>query len=95
MKPDLTADFPTAIFVPGGEEHFHIFRGKPYEMVSTMAQEMGEDSIPVAIGIALLTLALHRRVLIELPTDLDDRALSAFFVYALLDTKIARPLAQA
>jgi hypothetical protein len=95
MNANPTADLPTAIFVAGGREHFHIYRGKPDEMVSLMAQEMGADSIPIAIGNVLLTLALHRRILIELPTGLDDRALAAFFVYALLDTKIARPLAQA
>lgn len=92
MNLELSEEFPSAIFVPGGEEHFHIYRGSPDEMVSSMAREMGAESIQTAVGNILVALALHRRILIKLPTDLDDHDLSRLFVYALLDTKVARPV---
>jgi len=87
---------PTAIFVPN-EEDFIIYRGTPDEMVSSMAQAMGADSIEEAIQGLIFNLALHWKVFIRLPEDpsLGEKDLAAFFVHALLDTKIARPMAQA
>ena len=40
-------------------------------------------------------LAQNRRVGIRIPLDLPDDQLAGLFVYALLDTKLARPMAAA
>jgi hypothetical protein len=37
----------------------------------------------------------HRHVGIRLPLDLPDEQLAGLFVYALLDTRLARPMASA
>ena len=84
---------PTAICVPAGpEKHFHLYRGSPTEMVAVMAEEMGSKSIETTVRDILLAIALHRRIVIRLPEGLDEETLSAVFVCALLDTKIARPV---
>lgn len=89
-------NLPTAIFVPAGpKKYFHIYRGSPDEMVARMAEEMGSESIEKTVRDILLAIALHRRILIRLPEGLDEETLSTLFVYALLDTKIARPVPQA
>ena len=87
------ASLPTAIFVPAGPgKYFHIYRGSPATMVEKMAEEMGSKSIESTVQDILLAIALHRRIMIRLPEGLDDEKLAAAFVFALLDTKIARPV---
>lgn len=74
-----------------------IYRGSPDEMVASMAATLGADTIEEAIHGLVLNIALHRHVFIRLPEDMnvDEKALAAHFVKALLASKIALPMAQA
>lgn len=85
---------PKAVYVPLDGD-FVIYRGSPTEMVAKIAEEMGGGSIEEAVNGVLLSLAVHRKVLIELPVGLDDHGLSEHFLGALVATKVLRPMAEA
>jgi hypothetical protein len=86
---------PASIWMPGNTEP-SIYRGTPTEIVTAMAAEIGEGvSIRDAVRQLCSALAEHRHVGIRLPLDLPDEQLAGLFVYALLDTRLARPMASA
>ena len=80
---------PHAIWMPGGDE-ICVYRGSPVEMVGSMAQEMGVESPREAVVRLLHGLSKSRGINIGLPANATDERLSALFVYALLDTRLAR-----
>lgn len=88
------AALPASIWVPGEEPS--IYRGNPMEIVSAMAAELGADiSVRDAVKQICMALAQNRNVGIRLPLDLPDEQLAGLFVYALLDTRLAKPMAMA
>jgi hypothetical protein len=61
-----------------------------------MAREMGEGvTLREAVDRLCAALAASRRVAIGLPDDVPDDTLARLFVFALLDTGLAKPMAQA
>lgn len=64
-------------------------------MARQMADEMGCPSIASMVDEVLGAIAQHRKIVIHLPDGLADDELAEVFVFALLETKIARPVAQA
>ena len=89
------AALPASIWVPGEEPS--IYRGTPMEIGSAaMAAELGADiSVRDAVKQICMALAQNRNVGIRLPLDLPDEQLAGLFVYALLDTRLAKPMAMA
>ena len=86
---------PEAIWIAGEEQTTSIYRGTPTEIVKAMASEMGDISIHGAVQQLCSALAQNRRVGIHLPLDLPEEQLAGLFVYALLDTRLAKPMARA
>jgi len=85
---------PLAIWMPG--EPPSVYHGSPEEMVASMAREMGEDmTVRETVDRLCAALAAYRHVVIGLPEDVEDDTLARLFVFALLDMKLARPLAAA
>jgi hypothetical protein len=85
---------PQSIWLPG--EPPSVYRGSPPEMVASMAAEMGEDiTVREAVNRLCAALAAYRRVVIGLPEDVPDDTLARLFVFALLDTGMAKPMAAA
>lgn len=86
---------PGAIWIPSKGVPA-VYRGTPYEMVASMAKDMA-DNLPVqeAVHHLLKGLAENRRLVIGLPGNLPDDTLTRLFVYALLDTGIAKPMPMA
>jgi hypothetical protein len=93
---DTTQRLPQAIWIPSVPEPA-VYRGDPLEIVQAMADEMGDISARDAIDLLIDELAFSRKVVINLhnPESLPDEGIAHLFVYALLDTGIARPLPQA
>lgn len=89
---------PQSIWMPTGNpgETPSVYHGSPEEMVEEMAREMG-DGVTVREAVERLcgALAAYRRVVIGLPEDVPDDTLARLFVFALLDTKLAKPMAAA
>ena len=86
---------PASIWIPGDTEP-SIYRGTPTEIVNAMAVEMGGGfSLRDTVARLCSALAQNRRIGIHIPLDLPDEQLAGLFVYALLDTKLARPMASA
>lgn len=86
---------PASIWMPGDTEP-SIYRGTPMEIVTAMASELGEGtSVRDAVKQICSALAQNRRVGIRIPLDLPDEQLAGLFVYALLDTRLAKPMAMA
>lgn len=92
-KDDLYS-LPQAIWLPGYWE-IEVYRGSPLEMVESMAEVMGADTPRDAMRCILRDFAEDFGILITLPTDTPDERLSALFVYALLDTNLAKPVPSA
>ena len=87
---------PAAIWIAGEEQTTSIYRGTPTEIVEAMASEMGDGlSVRSAVQQLCSALAQNRRVGIRIPLDLPDDQLAGLFVYALLDTRLAKPMARA
>jgi hypothetical protein len=85
---------PQAIWMPGKPPS--IYHGSPAEMVASMAQEMGDGvGVREAVERLCAALALYRRVVIGLPEDVTDDRLAQLFVFALLDTGMAKPVPDA
>jgi hypothetical protein len=85
---------PQAIWIPGSPPS--VYQGSPSEMVSAMAAEMGDDvGLREAVDQLCAALAAYRRVVIGLPADVEDDTLARLFVFALLDTGMAKPMAAA
>jgi hypothetical protein len=81
---------PQAIWMPGSENVYH---GSPAEMVASMAAEMGEGvTVREAVNQLCAALAAYRRTVIGLPEDVEDDRLAQLFVFALLDTGLAKPI---
>jgi hypothetical protein len=79
---------------PGAEPS--VYHGSPAEMVASMAEEMGDGvGVREAVDRLCAALALYRRVVIGLPEDVTDDRLAQLFVFALLDTGMAKPMADA
>lgn len=98
MSDDITSEtlraLPIAIWMPGDPPS--VYRGSPEEMVASMAAEMGDDvSVREAVNRLCAGLAAYRKVVIGLPEDVTDDTLARLFVFALLDTGMARPMADA
>lgn len=93
-SPESLSRLPTAIYVPG-TGRFAIYRGTPEEMVGKMGTEVGADNVSETIGKLMVVIALHRKVVLRLPENVPADRLAAVFVHALLDSKVARPMAQA
>jgi hypothetical protein len=94
---DLRHGLPRAIWIHQEPEPA-IYRGCPLEMVRAMAEEMNPCLPPRdAIAALLGGLARNRRIHINLHgvEQLSEEGAAQMFVYALLDTGIARPLPQA
>ena len=73
-----------------------VYRGSPEEMVSSMAREMGDGvTLREAVERICAGLAAYRRVVIGLPDDVADDTLARLFVFALLDTGMARTVPDA
>jgi hypothetical protein len=73
-----------------------VYSGSPAEMVASMAAEMGRDvTLREAVRRLCAGLAAYRKVVIGLPEDVSDETLARLFVFALLDTRVARPMADA
>lgn len=93
--PPSPSQFPRAIWIPTGEGEPALYRGTPLEMVQTMAVEMNEATVPATISKLLWALAKHRGLQIRLPGGLSDTQLSTFFVHALLEAGVGRPMGSA
>lgn len=94
---DLRQSLPRAIWIHARPEP-SVYRGTPLDMVRTMAAEMEPQLSPRDAIVALLGgLSRNRRIHINLHGlgTLNDEGAAQMFVYALLDTGIARPLPQA
>jgi hypothetical protein len=93
---DTSQALPRAIWIPTHPEPA-VYRGVPLEMVRAMADEMGDISTRDAIDLLVDELAFSRKILIDLcnSDELPEEGIAHLFVYALLDTGIARPLPQA
>ncbi len=90
-------DLPQSIWIPAREgEAPSVYHGSPAEMVASMAREMGEDmSVRETVDRLCAALAAYRRVVIGLPNDVEDDTYARLFVFALLDTGMARPMPDA
>ncbi len=96
LSAESLENLPEAISIASSLRELAIYRGKPLEIVRTMAGEMGDGISPREAIIHLIKgLGENRRIAIELPLDLDEESLSRMFVYALVSTGVGRPLAQA
>jgi hypothetical protein len=96
VNAESLENLPEAICIASSLQELAIYRGKPLEIVRTMAREMGVGVSPrEAIMHLIRGLGENRRIAIELPLDLDEDSLSRMFVYALVSTGVGRPLAQA
>jgi hypothetical protein len=85
---------PQSIWMPG--EPPSVYHGSPTEMVASMAAEMGDGvGVREAVDRLCAALAAYRRVVIGLPDDVEDDTLARLFVFALLDTGMAKPMAAA
>ena len=61
-----------------------------------MASGMGEGvTIRQAVKTLISALTKDRRLAIELPEGVPEDRLARLFIYALLETKLGRPMAQA
>lgn len=96
VSPDALERLPAAIWLPTGKDSLVIYRGSAKEIVRAMASEMG-DGITIRQAVKQLTAALtkDRRLAIELPDGLPEDRLARMFIYALLETKLGREMAQA
>lgn len=96
LSSEALENLPEAICISSSLKELTIYRGKPLEIVRTMASEMGVGVSPrEAIRYLIKGLGENRRISIELPLNLDEDSLSRMFVYALVSTGVGRPLAQA
>jgi hypothetical protein len=95
IPTDALQKLPAAIWLPrieAGTTDVPVYRGSPQEMVAQMASEMNVATSREAIVKLLQGLAQNRGVSIGLPASATDEKLAALFVYALLDTRLARPV---
>jgi hypothetical protein len=90
--PKLTATIPGAIWVPSGS--LKVYRGSPVEVVRQMVGCRASRPFQARPALQGLTeeLAKARRVRIHLPWEAPDEVLSALFLHALLQLRIARPV---
>jgi hypothetical protein len=96
VSTESLENLPEAICIASTLKELSIYRGKPLDIVRTMAREMGANVSPrAAIRHLLKGLGENRKITIELPLDIDEDCLSRMFVYALLHTGVGKPLAQA
>lgn len=73
-----------------------VYRGKPIEMVTQMASELGPSVTPTqAINFLTMRLASQGRVRLQVSGDPPEDILAGIFVFALLQHGILRPVAQA
>jgi hypothetical protein len=85
---------PQSIWMPGAPPS--VYRGSPAEMVASMAAEMDPGmGVRETVDRLCAALAAYRRVVIGLPDDVEDDTLARLFVFALLDTGMAKPMADA
>jgi hypothetical protein len=90
----MTSALPEAIWIPGRSPSVYV--GTPFEMVRSMAAEMGEDvTVRDAVELLLHALAENRRLIIGLPANVPVEDLTRLFVTALLDTGLAKTMAAA
>lgn len=97
MQPiqKMFAEIPPAIWASGPEGPL-VYRGKPIEMVREMASELGPEVTPTqAINLLTVQLASQGRIRLTVTGDPPEDILAGIFVYALLQSGILRPVAQA
>jgi len=90
--PKLTSGLPRALWVPSGS--LKVYRGSPVDVVRQMVGCRGGKTFQVRSAIQALSeeLAKARHIRIHLPWDQSDDVLSALFLHALLQLRIARPV---
>ncbi len=94
LNSETLRALPRSIWMPG--EPPSVYHGSPAEMVASMAREMGDDvTVREAVERICAALATYRKVVIGLPEDVPDDTLARLFVFALLDTGMARRLPDA
>ncbi len=102
----MCAVIPPAIWMPSRHPSClpSVYRGSPVEMVSAMAEELGEgmaeelgEGITVLEAIDTLAAALedNRAVHLPVPQGRGPEQLARWFVGALLDAGVSRPLSMA
>lgn len=94
---DPTGPLPDAIWVATPSLP-SIYRGSPLDMVKAMTREMAPKLCPRdAIHAILGGLARNRGIHIRLDAtpSMSDDAFASLFIFALLDQRVARPLAAA
>jgi hypothetical protein len=80
---------PQAIWLPG--EPPSVYHGSPAEMVAEMAREMGTNvTVREAVERLCAAIATYQHVVIAIPGDVPDDTLARLFVFALLDTGMAK-----
>jgi hypothetical protein len=90
------ANLPKAIWLALGPKELLIYRGEPLEILHGIACGMGLNvSVREAIETLSEAILEKRRVSIEMPDGITDEALAKLFIFALIDTGIGKPLAQA
>ena len=89
-SPKTLDQLPRSIWIPSPENT--IFRGSPTQIIDEMSPPiLRSRSLRRKVKHLLDNLAKKRALVIGLPTDVGEDVLAGLFVFALLDTGIAKP----